>query len=403
MKKNTDDPKTKRKIKRAANGDGSIYQRKDGRWCAAVTIGYSNNGTQIRKSIYDKDREQLRVKLLALQNDIIINGGYVRDDVITLEQWGKKYLNDFIKNTVRPTTFDSYDTICRNHIFNDKIAKMKLKEIKAYHLQPYINKKNELSKSYIKKIYLLLNKFFDGAVKNDLIPKNPMQGINLPRSTKEVKDIEILTLEQQKAYIQATEQSSYRPLLLTALFTGMRIGEILALTWDKVDLKAMQIKVNASLKETRIHENGETRWETIIQSPKTKQGIRTIPISKILANVLQDHKVAQSELALSIGRAEFNKDRYVFCSEVGTPLSARNVQRAHYQTCMRANITQVGFHALRHTFATRMIENGVDVKTVQAWIGHSTIQMTYNIYVHVQEQSKKAAAHVQDDLFASLF
>ena len=71
MKKNTDDPKTKRKIKRAANGDGSIYQRKDGRWCAAVTIGYSNNGTQIRKSIYDKDREQLRAKLLALQNDII--------------------------------------------------------------------------------------------------------------------------------------------------------------------------------------------------------------------------------------------------------------------------------------------------------------------------------------------
>jgi integrase len=403
MHKKTDEQKEKKRGKRAANGDGSIYLRKDGRWCAAVTIGYGPDGKQIRKHLYDKDREELRRKLLALQNDIVINGGYVRDDTITLEQWGNRYLNDFIKNTIRPTTFDSYDTICRNHIFNHDIAKMKLKDIKAYHLQPYINSKSNLSRSYIKKIYLLLNAFFEGAVKNDLIIKNPMQGINLPRSEKEQKQIEILKLEEQKAYIHATEQTSYRPLLLTALFTGMRMGELLALTWDKIDFKNMQIKVDTSIKETRIHENGETKWATIKQPPKTKHGIRTVPMSKILAKILQEYKTKQAELSLKYGRSEFNKQGYVFCSEIGSLLNARNVQRAHYQTCVRAGIQKVGFHALRHTFATRMIENGVDVKTVQAWIGHSTIQMTYNIYVHVQEQSKKAAAQVQDDLFANLF
>jgi len=389
--------------KRNANGDGSIYQRKDGRWCAAVTIGRNIDGTQKKKYIYDRNREKLRAKLLALQNDIVINDGYVRDDIITLDQWASRYLKDFIKHTVRVTTYDTYDTICRNHLFNENISKMRLKEIKAYHLQAYMNTKCDMSKSYIKKIYLLLNIFFDSAVKNDLIAKNPMLGINLPRSNKEVKEIEVLTVDQQKVYIKAIEKTSYRALLITAIFTGMRIGEILALTWDKIDFTNSEIKVSSSIKETRIHENGISEWKTIIQSPKTKSGKRTVPISKILAKILQEHKNKQSELAMSMGRDAFNKDKYVFCSEIGTPLNARNVQRAHYQACIRAKIPSVGFHSLRHTFATRMIESGVDIKTVQGWIGHATIQMTYNIYVHVQEESKKAAAQVQDDLFANLF
>lgn len=389
--------------KRNANGDGSIYQRKDGRWCAAVTIGKDENGKQKKKYIYDRDREVLRSKLLALQNDIVINDGYVRDDIITLEVWGKRYMKDFVKNTVRETTYDSYDTICRNHIYNADIAKMKLKDIKPYHLQPYLNSKNTLSKSYIKKIHLLLNMFLDGAVKNDLIIKNPLIAVNIPRSTRDEKDIEILTLEQQREYIKATNQTSYKPLLLTALLTGMRLGELLALTWDKINFDSLEIKVDKSVKETRIHTSEGSNWEKVTQAPKTKSGKRIVPISKVLAKILQDHKIKQNELALKMGRKDFNTGKYVFCSDVGTQINARNAQRAHYQTCERADVPRVGFHALRHTFATRMIENGVDVKTVQGWVGHSNIQMTYNIYVHVQEQSKKAAAQVQDDLFADMF
>lgn len=388
--------------KRNANGDGSIYQRKDGRWCAAVTIGCTNEGKQRKKYIYGKDRNEVWSKLISLQNDIVINDGYIRDDVITLEVWAKRYMNDFVKNTVRQTTYDSYDTICRNHIYNADIAKMKLKDIKPYNLQPYINEKSGLSKSYIKKIYLLLNMFFDGAVKNDLIVKNPLIAVNIPRSEKEVKDIEILTVDQQREYIKATSLTSYQPLLLTALLTGMRLGEILALTWDKVDFINREIKIDVSIKETRVHGKGETKWEKITQPPKTKSGKRTVPISNSLAKILQEHKTKQGELAMKRGRKDFNPKKYVFCSEVGTSLNARNVQRAHYQTCERANIPRVGFHALRHTFATRMIENNVDVKTVQTWVGHSNIQMTYNIYVHVQEQSKKAVAQVQDDLFSDI-
>lgn len=403
--------------KKNANGDGSIYQRKDGLWCGAVTVGLNNNGTPKRKTLYDRDRDILRDKIIDLQNDIAINDGYIRDDQITLKQWVLQYLRDFIKPTIRATTYDSYVVLCRNHIDNTDIATMKLKDIKPYHLQSYFKTKTYLSKSSIKKIYLLLNIFFENAVKNDLIRKNPMYCVNRPNSEKEVRDIEIMSLEEQKSYMAVLDCTSYKVLLVTALFTGMRQGELLALTWENTDLIKKELKVVSTFKETRIYkDDGSFEWQMVKQPPKTKSGIRTIPLPDFLIKELTNHKRKQVERAIELDRDNFNPQHLVFCSEEGTPLNARNTQRAHKLVCEKAKINPVpkvkgrkemttygvSFHALRHTFATRMIEAGVDVKTVQYWLGHSTIQMTYNIYVHVQEQTKKAAAQVQNDLFASL-
>lgn len=388
--------------KKNANGDGSIYQRKDGRWCAAITIGKDDNGNQKKKYIYDRDRDELRKKMLALQNDISINGGYVRDDVITLNQWGKTYLNEFVKSSVRPSTYDSYEVILRRHISNDAIGTMKLKDIKSFHIQKFLNSKSSLSKSYIKKMHMLLDIFFSNAVKNDLIPKNPMDAVNMPKSQKQVKDVRALTRQEQSEYMKHLDSTRLKPLLLTCLFTGMRMGELIALDWNHVDLKKGEIKVEFSYKEVRMHDKKEPYWKLLKQPPKTSSGLRTIPIPQEIVKLLKSHKVTQDELSLKMGKDEFNKEKLVFCSEVGTPLSSRNVQRTHYSICKKIGLEGVGFHALRHTFATRMIEENVPVKTVQYWIGHSSIEITYNIYVHVQEESKKAAAQVQSDLFKNL-
>ncbi len=388
--------------KRNANGDGSIYQRKDGRWCAAVTIGKNASGTQKKKYIYNKDREVLRTKLIALQNDIILNDGYVRDDVITLDKWGDTYLDEFVKNSVRPSTYDSYKVILRKHINPDAISGMKLKDIKAFHLQKFLNSKTVLSKSYIKKIYMLLDIFFSNAVKNDLIAKNPMNAVNIPKSQKSVKEVRALTRQEQSEYMKHLDTTRLKPLFLTCLFTGMRMGELVALDWRHVNLKTGEIKVEYSYKEVRMHDKSEPYWKLLKQPPKTNSGIRTIPIPQEIVKLLKAHKLAQDEIALKMGKTEFNTEGLVFCSEVGTPLSSRNIQRSHYSICKKIGLEGVGFHALRHTFATRMIEENVPVKTVQYWIGHSSIEITYNIYVHVQEESKKAAAQVQSDLFKNL-
>nr|WP_302597954.1 site-specific integrase [uncultured Cellulosilyticum sp.] len=388
--------------KRNANGDGSIYQRKDGRWCAAITIGYDENGKQKKKYIYNKDRDEVRKKMLALQNDISINGGYVRDDIITLTQWGRTYLEEFVKNSVRPSTYDSYEVILRKHITEDPIGSMKLKDIKSFHIQKFLNSKTELSKSYIKKMHMLLDIFFSNAVKNDLIHKNPLDAVNIPQSQKQVKEVRALTRDEQSAYMKALDNTRLKPLFLTCLFTGMRMGELMALDWNHVDLKKGEIKVEFSFKETRIHDQGKSYWKLLKQPPKTSSGLRTIPIPQEIIKLLKAHKATQDTLALRLGKDEFNKEKLVFCSEVGSPLSSRNIQRTHYSICKKIGLEGVGFHALRHTFATRMIEENVPVKTVQYWIGHSSIEITYNIYVHVQEESKKAAAQVQSDLFKNL-
>ncbi|QEH68177.1 tyrosine-type recombinase/integrase [Cellulosilyticum sp. WCF-2] len=388
--------------KKNANGDGSIFLRKDGRWCGAITIGLDENGVQKKKYIYDRDRDELRKKMLALQNDISINGGYVRDDIITLNQWGKTYLNEFVKSSVRPSTYDSYEVILRRHINNDSIGTMKLKDIKSFHLQKFLNSKSSLSKSYIKKMHMLLDMFFSNAVKNDLIPKNPMDAVNMPKSQKQVKDVRALTRQEQSEYMKQLESTRLKPLFLTCLFTGMRMGELMALDWDHVNFKKGEIKVEFSYKEVRMHDQKEPYWKLLKQPPKTSSGLRTIPIPQEIVKMLKSHKTAQDKLSLKLGKDEFNKEKLVFCSEVGTPLSSRNIQRTHYSICNKIGLSGIGFHALRHTFATRMIEENVPVKTVQYWIGHSSIEITYNIYVHVQEENKKAAAQVQSDLFKNL-
>lgn len=388
--------------KKNANGDGSIFLRKDGRWCGAITIGLDENGVQKKKYIYDRDRDELRKKMLALQNDISINGGYVRDDIITLNQWGKTYLNEFVKSSVRPSTYDSYEVILRRHINNDSIGTMKLKDIKSFHLQKFLNSKSSLSKSYIKKMHMLLDMFFSNAVKNDLIPKNPMDAVNMPKSQKQVKDVRALTRQEQSEFMKQLESTRLKPLFLTCLFTGMRMGELMALDWDHVNFKKGEIKVEFSYKEVRMHDQKEPYWKLLKQPPKTSSGLRTIPIPQEIVKMLKSHKTAQDKLSLKLGKDEFNKEKLVFCSEVGTPLSSRNIQRTHYSICNKIGLSGIGFHALRHTFATRMIEENVPVKTVQYWIGHSSIEITYNIYVHVQEENKKAAAQVQSDLFKNL-
>lgn len=388
--------------KRNANGDGSIYQRKDGRWCASVTIGYDENGKQKKKYIYDRDRDIVREKLRALQNDIALNGGYIRDDLITLKQWGATYLNEFVKSTVRPSTYDSYELILRKHIGNDCIANMKLIDIKSFHIQKFLNSKTKLSKSYIKKMHMILDMIFNNAVKNDLIRKNPMNAVNIPRSEKAVKDVRALTRQEQSEYMKSLDSTRLKPLFLTCLFTGMRMGELMALDWNHVDLKKGEIKVEFSYKEVRMHDKKEPYWKLLKQPPKTSSGYRTIPIPNEIVKVLKSHKASQDKLSFKMGKDKFNQEGLVFCSEVGTPLSSRNIQRTHYSICKKIGLNGIGFHALRHTFATRMIEENVPVKTVQYWIGHSSIEITYNIYVHVQEESKKAAAQVQSDLFKNL-
>ena len=173
----------------------------------------------------------------------------------------------------------------------------------------------------------------------------------------------------------------------------MRLEEVIALKWDNVDLVNGVITVCESYRKVRKYNEDGTSYNTIDKKkPKTEKGIRSIPIPKFLNSELKKHKLASPK----------SPEKLVFCTRNGTPLQASNIRRTHINICKRANIRQITFHALRHTFATRMIENQVDVKTVSELFGHSSIEITLNTYVHSTDESKRAAANVQENFYNSL-
>lgn len=389
--------------KKKPNGEGTIYKRKDGLWCATLSLGFNSDGTRKRKYIYGDTYDEVHKKLVNLKSKCNLNNGYLVNENVSLSEWGKTYLYDFIKPTVRPSTFQRQESVFRVHIEKSNLGKLRLIDIKPFHIQKFLNTKTYLVESSIKKIYQILNIFLRQAVLNNYIWKNPIEGVVIPKSEKRSRDIEILTKSEQKKYIVALDGEFQRLLFLTALFTGMRQGELIALKWNNVDLNKGIININESYKYVKLFDSyDEGHYEMISQQPKTKSGIRKIPIPEFLIKELKEHRIIRKEYGMKIAGSKFNPTSLVFCSETGTPLLSSRISRTHKRVCKNAGIEHVSFHALRHTFASRMLELGEDIKKVSVWLGHSTVQMTYDIYVHITKEEMTTGSEKMNDLFYSL-
>lgn len=363
--------------------DGSTYKK----WCAEVTIDYK------KKTFYGKTKREVETKVNNFQTELTTYGSTLKKDSPYLSDWVYDYLFINMHPRVSASSFERAKSTYDNHIVGSSIGDMKLKQIKQNDIQQFLNEKKHLSSSSLNKIKQLLNGAFKSAISNNLIRINPVMDVTPPKSEVTPKDIEILTVDEQKAYIDALWHESSGILYLTTLFTGMRLGEVIALKWDNVDLVNGVITVCESYRKVRKYNEDGTFYNTTDKKkPKTEKGIRNIPIPKFLNSELKKHKLASPK----------TDENLVFCSKNGTPRQVANIRRSHLNICKRANIREITFHALRHTFATRMIENQVDVKTVSELLGHSSIEITLNTYVHSTDESKRAAANVQENFYNSL-
>lgn len=188
-------------------------------------------------------------------------------------------------------------------------------------------------------------------------------------------------------------------LFLTALGTGLRLGEILGLKWSDIDFNAGTLTVNRTLQRvTEIDKNGNKESKIIEQMPKTTNSIRTIPIPKNILTKLKDHKVQQSKNKLQLGELHANND-YVFCDNLGYPIDDKRPNRNLKSLLTKLNIEPLKFHGLRHTYATRLFEAGVPPKTVQVLMGHYDISITMDIYTHVMEDTKLEAVERLNEIF----
>lgn len=393
-------------------GIPSIRQRKDRNgkkldcWEALITLGRDpGTGKVKRLAVYGKTQQECRDKLIeTLQS--IKNQTFVEPHKITVESWMDTWLKEYKKDNIRPTTYSSYEYIIRVHI-KPNLGKAYLRDLRPEQIQKFYNerKSSGLSSRTVRYIHTILHEALEQAVKNNLIVRNVTDATTLPKQEK--KEMRVLTVEEQNRFMEVLSADKMGIIFKLDLATGMRKGELIALTWNNVNLRDGVIRVTRSLSRTRVNfdkESKENKTAVIIQKPKTKKGERSIPLFDSIITDLKKHKEAEKEKLKNLGWDDIKikqhfKDGLVFTNELGGHIEPRNLSRKFYSLVKAAGISKANLHCLRHSFATRLLEMGVSPKVVQEILGHSTITLTLDTYSHVMPELKKAAVDKLSGLF----
>lgn len=387
---------SKNKRSKRANGEGCIRQLKDGRWEARITDGYTSEGKQHWKTFSGK-KQSIVIKKL---DDYKTNRDKFKDENIvkyTISQWLNIWYETYVINNVRISTRVSYESIINNHLI-PYIGNIKLVNLSKIDIESMYNKliKNDkkktnrsgLSVKTIRNIHLVLHEAMKEAFELGYINKNPADIAKVPtlkNLNQKKKEIEIYSKEEQKKLIEISKNDKiYGIVVIVALYTGMRKGEILGLQWDDINFDNKTISVNKQLSRLKDYEgNTGKRTKLFIQyNTKTNNSTRIIPMSSSLENILKKQNELQQKYKRKLGKAYY-KYNMVFCREDGYYLDPDTVLSKYQELAKKAKIKKCTFHALRHTFATRALESNISPKVVSKILGHTSVQFTLDTYTHV--------------------
>ncbi|MCL2189377.1 MAG: site-specific integrase [Defluviitaleaceae bacterium] len=384
--------------KRRDKGDGSIYQRKsDGRWIAKYTPKMGGKA----KVLYGKTEQEAKKKLREFKKEAH-KGDFVQVQKITVHEYMMDWFTHVKMNELKAKTIDRTEQSLNNQIL-PYIGDIQLGGLTANDLQAMINALVTKGYAYetIKKAYNNINACLKlGLIKGD-ITKNPCLGVRLPKNLEKKKqgvkfftqaEVEIICNECLAQYANGTPIYRLGQSIIVLIYTGMRISELLGLKWKNIDYEKKTAKIDESLiyvKNRDISEGDTTQPKYVLlqqESVKTESSERLVPLNQ------------KAITALQAIQAFNGKHSHVMACTTGSVTSHRNFDRMLRNILTRCGLEPNGAHTLRHTFASMLFKNGVDVKTVSELLGHSDVSVTYNTYIHLIKEQKQQAVDILDTL-----
>ncbi|MCX7748266.1 MAG: site-specific integrase [Clostridia bacterium] len=367
--------------KKRENGEGTITKLENGSYMGRIFLGYKADGKPNRKSVYGKTKAEVVQKIQQLSLNRV--NGVKESSSMALGRWMVFWLENFKKLKLKPKTYEVYDTQARHHII-PSLGEIPLKDLNSLQIQKYINDKSKpLSPATIRKQYNILNSALEKALANDMITKNPCKNVELP--ILEQKEIKALTLEEENKFIEESRDDRLHTLFVLAFDSGLRLGELLALTWGDVDFEKAEVTVNKNLIHVKDYE-GKSNSKNVLKvqdNPKTKSSIRKVPLPQRSLKLLKELKSKTNTIM-------------VFATKTGNYLNPRNAERSFVRIATKIGFDDCNFHSLRHTYATRLFEVGIPVNVVSKLLGHAKTSITTDIYISVMPSLKNDAVKVLD-------
>ena len=372
--------------KKSAKGSGTIRKKTvthNGKeytyWEARVTTGRDpGTGRQLQRSFTGKTQAEVRKKMQAAAV-AVDQGTYTAPQRLTVGQWADIWQRDYTGG-LKPATAAIYRNNLNNHI-KPALGAVRLADLHPHTVQSFVNGLAPLSPSSIRLAYKNLHAVLQKAVELEYIPRNPADRCVLPKVEQE--EIKPLDDQQVAALLAAAKDTKMEQFITVALFTGLRISELLGLTWDAVDFTRGTLTVNKQLARRKAG--------SIFQSPKSGKPRTITPAPAVMA-ALRKQRARQSEMQLRAGQLWDNPHGLVFTGEAGGPMSHSGTDKRFRVLCAAAGLEGVRFHDCRHTYAVNAIRAGDDIKTVQSNMGHATAAFTLDKYGHFTERMKQDSA-----------
>lgn len=370
-------------MSKRANGEGSIRKRKDGKWLVTFPTGlYKDNGKREYVYKYADTQADASEILRQLQTEKSMGISQSKATVKTGE-WMNTWIEKHKAPKLAPATLTSYRNNFRIHI-DPYIGGIALKELSTYHIQRCLDSIGGSCSTFVKN-YNIIHGSLEKAVELGMILRNPCKGVAFPKDDKE--DMRVLSKEEQQKFIEELNGEYYRPMFLMYLYSGLRIGEGIPLRWEDIDFEKKRIRV--CKKAIICHDYNKHEAKQMVQDfCKTKSSKRKVTITSGLVGVLKAHKEEMMNQAKQAGE-EWSESNLVFPNTKGNMVYSRNLQTTLEKILNRAGIKGATMHTLRHTYATRCFEAGVDIKAISEQLGHKNVKTTYNIYVHLMDDTKE--------------